>query len=449
MTTVGERHEGERLLVGYRTIRRIEPPDAPWAGVLTRMPDGESCIRIDAARLGEDWGGWRAASSGHLLGPLEILRREGGHDVALPVCTERAADFLCRRHALGAPLEAGELVTFAVSLLRGSAELARAELDASAGEWWLTDGGRPVFATDLTTAESTSAAELLEDLAGGADQPLAAVLTDAAASVATARTVQRDIATLEARLFALAAPLPLTMEVFAPLRARALAATTPRAIEPVAQPARRPGWLGAVAGHVDADLAELVSVATTDVWRRWRSRSRGSRRPWLVATGLAAVVVSVGLLWPGGAGGPATADVPVEAVVTPSATAEPTPDDSPKAPSEGAPSAAPEAPSPPVAPQGQGWVTAADELLNARTGCEGDAECLSGVVENPARVFSPGVVDLAPAARSTTLLDDFGGAAVLRVDALADGVAPQLVFVVRVDQRTLLRDIMDVAEQSR
>ena len=45
-----------------------------------------------------------------------------------------------------------------------------------------------------------------------------------------------------------------------------------------------------------------------------------------------------------------------------------------------------------------------------------------------------------------TLLDEFGGAAVLRVEA-AGGAPPQLVVIVRADGRWLLRDVYDVAQQ--
>ena len=44
-----------------------------------------------------------------------------------------------------------------------------------------------------------------------------------------------------------------------------------------------------------------------------------------------------------------------------------------------------------------------------------------------------------------TLLDEFGGAAVLRAEAA--GGTPQLVVIVRADGRWLLRDVYDVAQQ--
>ena len=61
--------------------------------------------------------------------------------------------------------------------------------------------------------------------------------------------------------------------------------------------------------------------------------------------------------------------------------------------------------------------------------------------------FPGGVVDLTAAERTVTLLDEFGGAAVLRVEASASAASPQLVVIVRTDDRWLLRDVYDVPEQ--
>jgi hypothetical protein len=57
------------------------------------------------------------------------------------------------------------------------------------------------------------------------------------------------------------------------------------------------------------------------------------------------------------------------------------------------------------------------------------------------------VIDLAPDRRTATLLDDFGGAAVVRVDAAGGEHPPQLVVLVQSEGRWLLRDVYAVAEQ--
>ena len=77
--------------------------------------------------------------------PVDIVRRADGHDVALPVCTERLSDFLTRRAAT--PLSAGERLTLAVSVARGVHELAAGGTDAACpGTWWLTEAGQPMLA---------------------------------------------------------------------------------------------------------------------------------------------------------------------------------------------------------------------------------------------------------------------------------------------------------------
>jgi hypothetical protein len=45
------------------------------------------------------------------------------------------------------------------------------------------------------------------------------------------------------------------------------------------------------------------------------------------------------------------------------------------------------------------------------------------------------------------LLDEFGGAAVLRAEASGSDATPQLVVIVRTEARWLLRDVYDVPKQ--
>lgn len=433
-----------RLLSGYRAVRRVAPPDAPWPGVLTRMPDDELCVLVDAARLGESWSGWSMPEAAHVLAPVDVIRRPGGHDVALPVCAERVAEFLARRARADAPLAEGESVTMAVSLLRGAAEFARRHPDQpSEGEWWLTETGRPVLATETGADGALSLEAILESLAASAGSRLAPVLQDAASSAREQRTLLRDLEQLERRLFETAEALPLETSVFAPLRARVVDPLR-RVESDGAEAVPHVSWFRALTGHIDSDFTELVSVVTTDAWRRVRSRKVGGRRrPWLVATGLAGAIVCIGLLWPGGAGGPATADDASEAAPAPSATAAATVDSD--AVGEAVPTPAVSGTEPAAA---SGWVEQVNALVDARQRCDDDPVCLASVVEDPSRPFPAGLIDVPEARRSTTLLDDFGGAAVLRIDDLTGSANAQLVFVVRVDQRTLLRDVHDIAEQS-
>ncbi|WP_375384286.1 hypothetical protein [uncultured Microbacterium sp.] len=430
----------ETLRAGYRPIRHMTAAESPWPGTLTRTPDGQSSVLVDAVELGDDWGGWHAEEGGHVLAPLDVVRRLDGHDVALPVCSERVDAFLARRGSGRDALDGGEAVTLAVSLLRGAAEVARhAGDDPSIGEWWLTDEGRPVLATDIAGRPTS---EVLESLATSVDAWLGRVIADAAATATDPRVLLRDIDECEAALFAVAAPLPLAMNAFTPLHGRD-AAPGPAADE--AEDVPPPRWVDSLARHIDADLTELVSDTFTRVWRGVRRpRAANHRRPWIIAAGLAGGILGLGLLWPSG-GGPATAEGSVPTPTSTSTEAGPSGSAVSDAPDQEQHPAAVD----PVPASGDvDWAVAAAGLLTRRAACAGELGCLADIVEDPTRAFPAGVADRSGADVRITLLDEFGGAAVLRVEDPADAATtPQLVVVVRAQERLLLRDIHDVAEK--
>ena len=420
------------LQEGYRVIRLVAgEADTPWPGALVCTPDGTTGVAVDAALLGGGWAGWDADPSGHVLGPVDILRRQDGHDVLLPVCTERLEDFLLRR-AGGAELAVGEAVTVAVSLLRVIAELP-ATAAGVRGVWWLTEAGRPVAATDTGTASlDEQTAAHLRSVA--AEVPiLAHILEEAAEALLDPRRRTRELERAEAAIFAVADPLALATTTFGPKRARHRTSADARVGASEADPVP-PSWVHTLSRHLDAEWADLLSRTTTGLWRAVRAPRTGRRRPWLVAGGLAGVVLAGGLLWPSGGGGPATAEVPADSLAastpTPaSASAEPVLD-------------------PPVEGGTESDLAViAAELLSARTECGSDQACLEHVVEIVDAPLPGGVVDLAAADRTVTLLDEFGGAAVLRVEAAGSAAPPQLVVIVRTGDRWLLRDVYDVPEQ--
>ena len=78
----------------------------------------------------------------------------------------------------------------------------------------------------------------------------------------------------------------------------------------------------------------------------------------------------------------------------------------------------------------------------ARTACAGDAACLAEWSSTRRRHSTPGAIDLEPSQRTTSLLDDFGGVAVLRVDAVdgGDGGSARRRSCCD-DDRWLLRDV--------
>lgn len=422
------------LRTPFREIRAVrEREDGPWPGVLVRQVSGTVGVLVDAGVLGTDWRGWDADPGGHVLTPIDLVRRPGGHDVLLPVCAERLEDFVRRRGARSA-LQPGEAVTLGVSVLRGCAQLVGAP-DAT-GEWWLDDSGRPVLATDASPQRAFAAAAAA--LSAAAIDPRMQRAWDAAVrAVAAGRVTARDIADAEELLFAAADPEPLSTISLSPRRAVDVApeGRVPAAGVDDAPP--RPLWQSLI-GSVDSDLADSVSRATTAVWRRLRTPARSRRAPLLVGGAVAAAVLAGGALWPA-AGGVASVEGPGGgAAGNPTSTATATPT---------AEAGGPPATSAPVAPGADDLAALTAALLDARAACAGDAACLDGVVADPARPLGAGVIDLPTGERTLTLLDDFGDVAVLRVDANDSGSVPQLVVVIRRDEKWLLRDVHDVAQQ--
>jgi hypothetical protein len=438
------------LKTPYREVRPIvAPEDGPWTGMLTRLDSDDTCIMVDAESFPGSWRGWHSDQDGHVLTPIEVVRRADGHDIALPVCGERLDDFLTRRSHARTPITSGESVTILVSILRGIAEFGGDP--AITGEWWLTDAGRPVLATDVSARSAVTASlELVEQLAECSVETGSPETARVIELISAGRVRDRDVRAVEDDLFAHSTPTPLATMITGSRGARELTSYD-RARSGDAESSDRPTpTVELLARHIDADLAETFSRATTAVWRRLTRRSQSRTRrgaPWLVAAAAAGAVIVGGLLWPDGGGSPATAD-------NPSTAASPTPTGGTTA-EAGASSAGPsQAHATPDdtgatsadAPSKDDLAGIAESLLERRIECAGDEECIAGLTSRGG-VHVSGVVDLDAAERETTLLDDFGGVAVVRVDP-RDGNAPsQLVVIERRDDEWLLRDVYDAAQQ--
>jgi hypothetical protein len=426
----------------YRAVRVVRAPqDGPWPGTLVSSATGESVVLVDAAVLGPDWWGWQPTPGAHVVAPIDLVRRPDGHDVALPVIAERLDDFL-RRRSVGAPLSDGECVTLAVSVLRGCAQVAgHPEVT---GEWWLDADGMPLLATDASERGAfAAAAELLR--AVPADRRLRGAWDAAIAAITADRVTAVELEDAEDALFAAADAEPLLTTTLSPRRAAEVRAEQLLAA-PVDEPPERSAWQRLL-GHADSDLADTVSRATTAVWRRWRTRTGSRRAPLLVGGAAAAIVLVGGALWPS-AGGVATGQ---HAAPTGAQSAGPPAGRAPTTSGDGASGAADDGGSPPAADGETARATALDAvtatLLDRRAGCGDDQACLAGVLSDPGAELPPGAIDLPAPDRVVTLLDDFGGVAVLRVDAVDGSVAGQLLVVTRRNGEWLLRDVQDVAQQ--
>lgn len=465
------------LTEAYRAIRTISPPEAPFVARLARA--GDEVIALAAAEGMTDWPGWHFGGAQHVCGALDVARRSGGNDLVLPWCTERIDVFVARRAAANAPLGGGEAVTLAVSAMRGTIEVhAGLEGDAPSpiGEWWLTDAGRPVFvhavgASGVDSVESGAGRVIVAVAAACANRVVARLLEQAATACERPRQLSAAAGEWEERLFATCAPQPLATTVFPAARARDVAPDVRGAGQPAPRGEPAPGRLReAIARHIDGEFADTFSVAVRGAVRAMRGRlGRGRRRPWIAAAGIAGAIVVGGALWPSGASGmpgstdgtePSTAPTSAVAMENGGATAG---DGGPGAggPADaGLSDAVPgeesgDAPDveagtePAPGADNEDPAAEAERLLDGLGVCRagGTERCLDDILEPGAAAPPAGVVDLRAADRVVTLIDDYEGVAVLRVEATAVDEPPQLVVIVRVADEWLLRDVYDVAEQ--
>ena len=152
------------------------------------------------------------------------------------------------------------------------------------------------------------------------------------------------------------------------------------------------------------------------------------RAPLLVAAAVGAVVVAGGMAWP-------QEESPAEAVIGPGTPASATP--------TGVPAATAETPAAESAPGGAADLVA--DILTALSMCAENSSSACPILEDPAAEVPVGVVSDGTADRTVTLLDEYGGVAVYRVDG--PGRPSQVLVIVSVNGQGLVRDVYDVADQ--
>lgn len=424
------------LRMPYRPVRPVEGRSGgPWPGMLTAFPSGDRWVLVDGALLPERWRGWSASPSGHVLSALDVVRRIDGHSAVLPICIEPLESFIARRSTARSSLARGEAVTIGVSLVRGTLDMM--DFPKAVGEWWVTESGQPVFATDASSTPFVEATLRVLD-AVATCVPHQTVWTDAVSAISEPRVSAAELDRAEAGIFALASPLPLSRDSALTQPPRSTVEGPATVTREESEP-RQMLW-ASLARHVDSDLADLVSQATTALWRR--ARTRGERRtprraPVLVAAGVAAVVLGVGMAWPGGPANLATAD---SAGTPGGASAEATP--------LGTPSPGVDDGEVSAETDGEDLESLTTRLLDRASSCGDDLDCLARFTLDAAQPLElTGVTALSSTGRTVALLDDFGGVAVLRVDPTSGKEAAQLVVIARKNDEWLLRDIHDVTQQ--
>ncbi|WP_431806140.1 hypothetical protein [Microbacterium paraoxydans] len=467
-----EKPEPAVLARAHRSLRVLSDADGPFAGTLATSGDSV-VVRCPSEALA-GWSGWRLAGAQHVAGPLDVVRRVDGHDVLLPWCTDRLQTFVDRRRGDGRPLSAGEVCTVVVSLLRGMGELA-ARGGATSGIWWLTDDGRPMFVVGEGESCGSAAAGIVEALGEAETDRTVKRLLDRVGHGLRERLhapglPSRLLEEWERELLTIAAPRAL--ERVDPEPAPVLARDLARAVVANAsdvRPTRRslaiqksrrreaesvPARLGAMVLHIRDSIGSRISrvraavgvrgPGTRDRSPRMGGQRASRRRVALIAGAGAAVVLVGGLMWPGEDGGGArgaTSDrhaQPAEEgpVVEQRPTFDPGSSRRPGA-STAAMSGDP--------------VAAVPSLLAAIETCRDDAnaECPSAIAPGSVGVAEK-LSALEGAEHSVELVDEYGDVAVTSVTPSGASTPEDpnvMVVVERRDEKWLVRDVYDVADQ--
>ncbi|PRB15593.1 hypothetical protein [Microbacterium sp. MYb62] len=486
---------GPPLLPGtHRVVRTLDASEGPFAGTLVTSGDGVA-VRVDAAALG-GWVGWRFSGAEHVAAPLDVCRRRDGHDALLPWCTERVTAFLVRRTAAGAILTPGENSTLVISILRGLDEVGEGIEGVRAGEWWLTDGGRPVFVFGVGTDVRVGVVEIIDRVAEhSADKALKRALGTILEGLERAAPQPRIphglISAWEDDLLSIAAPQPLERGAHAPEPARRAARTgVERDLRPTAPRLRadrvrrqdgrravamRPAPVALVRGVPDVIRARIRSLGRArhgrgtaqapqgdQSARRGAERRVGVRRRSLIIAGAAATaVLAGGLLWPSG---DAPGEVSDAVEGTPAGVRSPqgqesTPVETPTKPgvADAAEADAAEdvhvgAESTADAPE-----TAIPALLDAIAECRAEevSSCPAAVAADSAGVLDA-LASVGSDSSTTELVDEYGDVAVVRLrigvpaegeEASADAPGQLMVVLIRSADKWLVRDVYDVADQ--
>lgn len=432
------------LLDSPSPLRRLRLGEAPYEGDL--HAGDVPTLWVDVADVPDAV--WRVAPDSHVLAPRDIARTPTGHAALFSHCPHRLM-----HHLTGATLTPGIIITIAVSMLRAAAEADRC--DIAHGSWWVAVGGRPVLVATGEAGWAEEAADILNLLEAQSRGALTAALRHTSGVLAASTRPIRALDEAEDHLFTIGAPEPL-----GDLRAATL---SPRRVETLRRSSNEHAIEGAerwFARFIDRDIVARVAQSARTVlaaprgWRRRRLAAspttdsapthRSNRRaPWIVAAGVAAVVVAIGLAWPDD-------NAPAEAAPRPSASLPATAPPAAAEPAPVEPAASEPAASEPAASQpAPSQLSASDsaaEVLDALTDCAATSnETCTSLMENAAAPLPTGAVSAKKSERHLSLLDEYGGVSVFRVDAV--GHPSQALVLVTVDGQWLVRDVYDLADQ--
>ncbi len=344
----------------------------------------------------------------HVLAPLDVVRRVDGHDVIVSDVAESLTTMCGRRDSARSGWSRGEVVTIAVSLLRGIVELEDARVGADAtGEWWLTTERRPIFVlSEQGEAARASARVIISRTIDACDDRVLARHADTITeALERPQLLSRRLDDIEGSLFEAAAPQPLAEH--APARD----VTAPRQIDLEEEPAASHFVRDLLERHVDGRIADLYAETVAMIVRAVPGRSAkrprkqattnpsdqkpAKRAPLIVAAVAGAAVLAGGLLWPTG---PSSARASPEIAAPRDVVAEPAASSVTGA----------------AAAVDEDALGGAERLLLSWDACPTTCETLF-VDDTP--IPRSGAVARPAQERSIALIDDYGGVAVLEVSS--------------------------------
>ncbi|VXC29186.1 conserved hypothetical protein [Microbacterium sp. 8M] len=480
----------------HRTIRVLSDGEGPFPGELVSRGDAVA-VRVPTAAL-RGWAGWMFAGCEHVAAPLDLALGMDGHDVLLPWCVRTVGAHLAGGGDAG--MTRGEVVTLAVSMLRGVRELDpegvapeapraddQAEREELRGRWWLTDEGRPVFAVPASsTGDDTacaSAQQLLRELESRAeDRALRRLLLRLADALDDPRRLRAEAARWEDELLEVAAPRPLRLRededgdpavaIDRPVPSRREQALRRRDLRAVAAAGGRRGrqmkggaartgstspWRPTVLRQAataarEAVLARLGRLAgRSSSLRSGQTPAHGGRRRWAgpaaVALAAATVIAVGGALWPTGAGSvdavgraakarPSATPSTAGATTASAGTAAPLHAPTPVSPGPTATAAARD----PGPSAQQDPARAGEELIAAALRCRAAAVPACGELWDGGRAAAK---ELRDGDATAVLIEDYGDVAALRSGS---GSQAQMVVIIRRDAEWRIRDVYDIAD---
>ena len=431
------------FLIAFTPLRRVTTRESPYAGTLVRSPAGVHLL-IDPEQVPGGELFWTPQDDTHVLRALDVVhmgtsRSDAAAGALVEACREPLETYLAVRDSLRSPVTEPECATIMISLLRGANELRAEARNDLGGGWWLSGSARPVFALSPGAEPAReSACRILNRLP--LDDARGGSVRDAIVALLRTDDVRAGgIDACERAVFEWVEPGPLRPSSEAPAAVRltpspASVEPPPRAGDGGAAP-DEPGAFDRLVRGGDgrwqetlADVAASARGAMRSFRRRPTSERPVRRGRLLIAAAAVGAVLAIAFT-----------------VLAPDARS---------APEEGAPSG--EAAIPPDAGEDASSESrvqddqpdlprAAGVILDALSTCAGDAACVQTIAERADVTPATGAATAPATLRTLHVVDEYGDVAVIRAEA--DGYPPQLVVIARHDDRWLLREVLDLAQQ--